>query len=89
MSVVLITVDTLRGDHLSYAGYARETTPLLDRRVADSFTVFEEARSTSSCSVPQFQALTLRSRPSAVHRWTLMPRPYRYRCASACSYSAR
>ncbi len=30
-NILLITVDTLRADHLSAYGYARQTTPVLDR----------------------------------------------------------
>ena len=35
-NVVLITVDTLRADHLSFYGYPRETTPRLDRLARES-----------------------------------------------------
>ncbi len=38
--VFLITVDTLRGDHTSFDGYARTTTPALDR-LARQGVVFE------------------------------------------------
>jgi arylsulfatase A-like enzyme len=34
-NLLLITLDTTRGDHLSSAGYPRETTPHLDRLAAD------------------------------------------------------
>jgi arylsulfatase A-like enzyme len=40
--LILISVDTLRGDHTSLLGYPRETTPVLDRW-ADSGVVFERA----------------------------------------------
>lgn len=33
--VLLITVDSLRADHLSAAGYERETTPCVDRLAAN------------------------------------------------------
>ncbi len=35
-NIVLITVDTLRVDHLSYAGYSRETSPNLDALAEES-----------------------------------------------------
>lgn len=35
-SLLLITVDALRGDHLSSAGYGRQTTPFLDAFAADA-----------------------------------------------------
>ena len=41
-NVVLVTVDSLRADHCSYAGYDRETTPTLDR-MADEGAVFTNA----------------------------------------------
>lgn len=40
--VILITVDTLRADHMSVYGYARDTTPRLARWAAGG-AVFEEA----------------------------------------------
>ena len=41
-NLVLVTVDSLRADHCSYAGYDRETTPTLDR-MADEGAVFTNA----------------------------------------------
>jgi arylsulfatase A-like enzyme len=41
-NIVLIILDTVRGDHLSALGYARPTTPHLDR-LAREGTVFEKA----------------------------------------------
>jgi len=35
--VLLVTIDTLRADRLSAAGYARPTSPVLDRLFADGF----------------------------------------------------
>ncbi len=34
-NIVLVSIDTLRADHLSFAGYARETTPNIDRFLAE------------------------------------------------------
>ncbi|MCX8071144.1 MAG: sulfatase [Candidatus Binatia bacterium] len=45
--VVLIVVDTLRADHLGFAGYALPTSPFLDRLAAES-TVFTDALAPSS-----------------------------------------
>lgn len=45
--VFLLTVDALRMDHLSYAGYERETSPLLDEFAAES-VCFTDAHSASS-----------------------------------------
>lgn len=43
--IVVITIDTLRADHLGSYGYARETSPNIDRW-AQQAVVFEQARST-------------------------------------------
>jgi len=49
--VFLITIDTLRADHLSCYGYPRRTTPFLDR-LADEGVLFERAMSSTSRTVP-------------------------------------
>jgi len=50
-NVVLVTIDTLRPDHLSYSGYARVTSPNLDA-VAAGGLVFERARSHAPVTAP-------------------------------------
>ena len=50
-NVVLITIDTLRADHLGCYGYDRATTPNIDR-LANESMVFEWARSTCSATAP-------------------------------------
>ena len=45
-NVVLLVIDTLRQDHMGYAGYHRDTTPNIDALAADS-VVFNDAYSTS------------------------------------------
>lgn len=49
--IVLISVDTLRADHLSSYGYARETSPFFDR-LAAAGTRYEFARSASPWTLP-------------------------------------
>jgi arylsulfatase len=57
-NVVLITIDTLRADHVGLYGYARPTTPNLDRFFGDA-TLFENAFTPSPCTVPAvLQTLT-------------------------------
>ena len=46
-NVILITIDTLRPDHLGCYGYSRETSPNIDRLAEDSF-LFENAYSAAS-----------------------------------------
>ena len=64
-NVFLITVDTLRADHVSAYGYERETTPQLARFFA-SGTRFRHAVSASPCTIPSVrQLLTGRIVPRA------------------------
>jgi len=49
--VVLVSIDTLRADHLGTYGYERFTSPILDA-LASEGTVFEEASSTTSWTLP-------------------------------------
>ena len=46
-SVVLITIDTVRADHWSVYGYARKTTPQMERYVTNAM-VFDRAYSSSA-----------------------------------------
>jgi len=50
-NLVLITVDTLRPDHLGYAGYARRTSPAIDR-LASEGVVFTHATSVAGWTLP-------------------------------------
>jgi arylsulfatase A-like enzyme len=63
-NVVLIVVDTLRADHLGCYGYARNTTPHLDRLAAASIR-FDTALSTSSWTLPAVASLMTSQSPSA------------------------
>jgi hypothetical protein len=46
LNVVLISLDTLRADHLSSYGYARRTSPAIDGQLVDRGTTFTDASST-------------------------------------------
>ncbi len=50
-SILLISVDTLRADHLSIYGYPRATTPFIDRYFADA-TVYLRAFSSEASTSP-------------------------------------
>jgi len=50
-NLVLITVDTLRPDHLGYAGYSRRTSPAIDR-LASEGVVFTHATSVAGWTLP-------------------------------------
>ena len=49
--LVLVTVDTLRADHLACYGYPRDTSPAIDGLAADG-VVFERAYATSGTTIP-------------------------------------
>ena len=55
-NVVLITVDTLRADHLSCYGYPKPTSPFLDRLASEGLR-FLNAYSTSSWTAPSMASL--------------------------------
>jgi len=55
-NVVLISVDTLRADHLGCYGYDRPTSPALDR-LANQGAVFDDASATSPWTLPSHASL--------------------------------
>lgn len=55
-NVLLITIDTLRKDHLSAYGYTRNTTPVLDA-FAKKSTLFAKAYSSAPLTVPSITSL--------------------------------
>jgi arylsulfatase A-like enzyme len=63
--VVLISLDTLRADHLSSYGYGRQTSPRLDALAAEG-VLFEEACSSSSWTLPAHMTM-LTGLPVSVH----------------------
>lgn len=70
--VVLISIDSLRADHLSCYGYrsktnpGRATTPTIDHRLADEGVLFETAVSTTSWTLPAHMAM-LTGKPDELH----------------------
>lgn len=65
-NVLLVTVDTLRADHLEPYGYERPTSPAL-AEFAGTATVFEAAQSQSSWTLPALASLMTGLYPST-HR---------------------
>jgi len=53
-NVLLISVDTLRADHLGIYGYERDTSPNLDRFFSEG-SVFERGSSTAPCTIPSIR----------------------------------
>ncbi len=55
-NIILVTLDTVRADHLSLYGYARKTTPHLDTW-AKRGVVFENAITTTSWTLPSHASI--------------------------------
>jgi arylsulfatase A-like enzyme len=55
-TVILVSIDSLRADHLGAYGYRRPTSPTIDQ-LAAAGTVFERAYSTTSWTLPAHAAL--------------------------------
>ena len=55
-NIVLITVDTLRADHLSCYGYDRNTSPAIDK-IAEKGIIFNNALAPSSWTAPSMVSL--------------------------------
>jgi len=62
--VVMVFVDTLRADHLGVYGAERQTSPWIDG-VGARGTVFEQARSVSSWTLPSYRSMITGRRPTA------------------------
>ena len=63
-SLLLVTIDTLRADHCSAYGYARRTTPFLDR-LASEGALLEDFYSPSAVTAPSHAALFTGESPTA------------------------
>ena len=62
-NVILISIDTLRADHLSCYGYQRRTTPNIDR-LAEDAVLFENAYSTAAWTPPAHASMLTGRYPS-------------------------
>jgi arylsulfatase A-like enzyme len=69
-SLVLITVDCLRADHVGFLGYQRATSPCLDH-LAKASTVFQEAVATGSPTYYSFPGIMASRYPLALGRETI------------------
>jgi len=63
VKIILISVDTLRGDHLSSAGYFRDTTPNLSKLIEDS-AYYTHAYTNGCWTVPAHMSLLTGTLPS-------------------------
>ncbi|MEQ8764650.1 MAG: sulfatase [Planctomycetota bacterium] len=55
--VVMISIDTLRADHLGTYGYPKETSPVLDALASEKGVVFEETFSQAIWTLPSHMSL--------------------------------
>jgi arylsulfatase A-like enzyme len=56
-NIVLISLDTLRADHMSLHGYSRPTTPFLETFAAENAVVFENAVTQAPWTLPSHASL--------------------------------
>jgi arylsulfatase A-like enzyme len=62
-NAIVVSLDTLRADHLGVYGHSRPTSPQIDRLAAES-VVFERAQATSSWTLPSHASLLTGLYPS-------------------------
>lgn len=67
--VILISLDTLRADHVGFMGYSRETTPFLDE-LAEESMVFDQAYTTMSWTLVAHMSLLTGLYPEQHKVWT-------------------
>src|SRR5271170_2512793 len=88
-SVILVTVDCLRADHVGFMGYSRPVTPFLDSLAAESF-VFPAAIVAGAPTYYSFPAILASRYPLALGRDLLGLAPEEKNLAWAlkqCGYS--
>lgn len=56
-NLLLISLDTLRADHLGSYGYERDTSPFIDREISARGTVFEQAFSTATATAESHMSM--------------------------------
>jgi arylsulfatase A-like enzyme len=64
-NVILLSVDTLRADHLPSYGYARDTAPFLDERFARGGTLFENPVAAATITTPSHASIFTSLQPAA------------------------
>jgi arylsulfatase A-like enzyme len=73
-NVILVSIDTLRADHLAVYGYARSTSPFLDTSLAERGVVLENVVAAATTTDPSHMTIFTSLRPS-VHGATAEVRP--------------
>jgi len=57
LNLIFISIDTLRRDHLSCYGYRKNTTPNIDKMLANKGVVFLEHFAPSNCTLPGYTTM--------------------------------
>jgi len=83
-SIVLITIDTLRADHLSCYGYERETSPHIDS-IAKQGILFKNVIAPSSWTAPSMVSLFTSTYP--INHGVIHGMKYRSRMQKRKQYS--
>jgi arylsulfatase A-like enzyme len=65
LNVILLSVDTLRADHLPSYGYARDTAPFIESRLAQRGTVFDAFIAAAAVTAPSHMTMFTGLQPSA------------------------
>ncbi len=73
-NVVILLIDTLRADHCSLHGYDRGTTKRLSEKIGPGYTVFNNAISPASSTIPSVKSL-FSSRPASYYGFELYSKP--------------
>ena len=81
-SLVLVTVDCLRADHVGFLGYSRPVTPVLDA-LAENSIVFSDAIVAGAPTYFSFPAIMASRRPLALGRDVLGIAPHERTLATA------
>jgi arylsulfatase A-like enzyme len=72
LRVILLSIDTLRADHLTSYGYRHDTAPFIDARFARGGTVFEDLIASATTTGPAHMTMFTSLQPS-VHGITDKP----------------
>ncbi|MCH6556009.1 MAG: sulfatase-like hydrolase/transferase, partial [Chloroflexi bacterium] len=77
VNVILLSIDTLRADHLTSYGYRHDTAPFLEERFGRGGTVFDHMVASATITTPSHASMfTALSPPAhgAVHGVKILPR---------------
>lgn len=77
VNVILLSIDTLRADHLTSYGYRHDTAPFVEERFGQGGTVFDHLVASATITTPSHASMFTSLSPSAhgaVHGVKVLPR---------------